>query len=214
VRLDLKHIGLGALAFILAAPALPAQSPTKVAIINIQGAIIATKDGTKAREAMNAKFGPRAKDMEARNGEVQKLRETFNKGANTMSAEAREKLSREIDDKQKKLQWDSEDLNNEMEQEQGKLVNEIGQRMIQVIDEYSKGQGFAVVLDVSTQQSPVLWAANGIDITQQIVDLYDKKFGAGAPPAAAAPGATSAAPAATKPIVPPVAPPKKPAGVK
>jgi len=214
VRLDLKHMGLGALAFVLTAPAIPAQSPTKVAIINIQGAIVATKDGNKAREAMNAKFGPRAKDMEGRNAEIQKLRETFNKGANTMAPDAREKLSRDIDDKQKKLQYDSEDLNTEMEQEQGKLVNEIGQRMIQVIDEYAKGQGFAVVLDVSTQQSPVLWAANGIDITQQIVDLYDKKFGAGAPPATANPGATSATPGAAKPATPPPAAPKKPAGVK
>jgi hypothetical protein len=60
----------------------------------------------------------------------------------------------------------------------------------------------------------VLWAANGIDITQQIVDLYDKKFGAGAAAApASAPGAAPAAPAA-KPAAPPAAAPKKPAGVK
>ena len=210
MRFDFKNVGLGALALALSATALPAQTPTKVAIINIQGAILATKDGAKAREAIRVKFEPRAKDMEGRNAEVQKLREQITKGANIMSAETREKLTREIDDKQKKLQWDSEDMQNELQQEEGKLVNEIGQRMIQVIDEYSKGQGFAIVLDVSTQQSPVLWAANGVDITQQIVEGYDKKFGSGA---AGAPGATPSAPAA-KPAAPPAAAPKKPAGVK
>jgi outer membrane protein len=209
VRFDFKTLGLGALTVALSATALQAQTPTKVAIINIQGAILATKDGAKAREAIRVKFEPRAKDMEGRNAEIQKLKEQITKGANTMSAEAREKITREIDDKQKKLQWDSEDMQNELQQEEGKLVNEIGQRMIQVIDEHAKAQGLAVVLDVSTQQSPVLWAANGVDITQQIVEMYDKKFGAGG----VAPAATPAAPGA-KPAAPPAAAPKKPAGVK
>ncbi|MBI4892828.1 MAG: OmpH family outer membrane protein [Acidobacteria bacterium] len=208
MRFDLKNVGLGALALALSAATLAAQTPTKVAIINIQGAILATKDGTKARDAMRVRFEPRAKDLEGRNAEIQKLREQITKGANTMSAENREKITREIDDKQKKLQWDSEDMQNELQQEEGKLINEIGQRMIQVIDEYSKGQGFAIVLDVSTQQSPVLWAANGIDITQQIVEGYDKKFGAGA-----APGSTPAAPAA-KPAAPPATSAPKPAAPK
>ena len=79
-----------------------------------------------------------------------------------------------------------------------------------MIDEYSKGQGFAIVLDVSTQQSPVLWAANGIDITQQIVELYDKKFGAGAAAPAASPSAPAAKPAGTPAVgAPKPAAPKK-----
>ena len=129
-----------------------------------------------------------------------------------MSAEAREKLSREIDDLQKKLQWDSEDMQNDLDQEQGKLVNSIGQRLLQVVDEYANANGFSVVLDVSAQQSPVLWAANGIDITQPIVELYDKKFGAGAAPLPAA-TSPSAAPK-TIPAAPLPAAAKKPGTTK
>ncbi len=191
-----------------AAALMPAQTPTKVAIINIQGAIVATRDGAKARESIQKKFEPRFKQVEAQNSEIQKLRNQLTTLANTASQEVRDKISREIDDKQKKLQWDSEDLQNDLQQEEGKLVNEIGQRMMQVIDEYAKAQGFALVLDVSSQQSPVLWAANGIDITQQIVELYDKRFGAGEAPAAK-PAAGAGAPAAAPPAAA-----KKPAGVK
>lgn len=211
MRFDAKQMGLTVLALILTAPALPAQGPTKVGIINIQGAIVTTKDGEKARNAIRVKYDPRAKDLETRNGELQKKKEALQKGANTLSAEASEKLRREIEDIQKKLQWDSDDLQQELQAEEGKLVNEIGQRMIQVIDEYAKAQALTIVLDVSTQQSPVLWAANGIDITQQIIELYDKKFGVSG--GAAAPAAAPAAPAA-KPAAPPAAAPKKPAGVK
>ncbi len=202
MKIDVKTLGLPVLALCLAAPGLRAQAPTKVAIINIQGAILATKDGDKARQALSTKFEGRTKGMESRAAEINKLREQLSKGANTMSADAREKLTRDIEDKQKRYQWDAEDLQNEIQQEEQKVVSEIGQRVVAIIDEYAKASGFALVLDVSSQQSPVLWAAAGIDISNEIVQLYDKKHGgdaAAAPPAAATKPATVPAP---KPAAP------------
>lgn len=209
MRIDAKHLGLAALALLAAAPAVQAQqAPTKVAIINIQSAILATKDGEKAREALRVKFEARSKDLESRMAEINKKREALQKSSNTLSAEARDKQTREIEDLQKKYQWDAEDFQSDVQQEEQKLVGEIGNRMISIIDEYSKGQNFALVLDVSSQQSPVLWAASGIEITRDIVELYDKKN----PPGATAPAATPTAKPATGTPATPAA--KKPAGVK
>jgi outer membrane protein len=208
VRIDAKHLGLAALALLAAAPAAPAQqAPSKVAIINIQSAILATKDGEKAREALRVKFESRSKDLEGRMAEINKKRETLQKAANTLSAEARDKQTREVEDLQKKYQWDAEDFQSDVQQEEQKLVGEIGNRMISIIDEYSKAGNFALVLDVSSQQSPVLWAASGIEITRDIVELYDKKILSGAPAATpvARPGGAPA------PAIPAA---KKPAGVK
>jgi outer membrane protein len=202
VRFSTTTWGRTLAACALLAPAASAQAPVKIGIINIQGAILATKDGEKARESIRTRYESRAKGLEARTAEIGKLREQFSKGANTMSAEARERLSREIDDKQKRLQWDSEDLQSELQQEEQRLVNEIGQRMGQIIDEHAKGNAFTIVLDVSGQSSPVLWATNGIDLTSQVVELYDKKFGGGAAAPAAAPPAArppAAAPPAAAP---------------
>jgi len=104
VPLTMAVVALG-----FVAPTAPAQTPNKVGIINMQGAMLATKDGEKARDAIRAKFEPKAKDLEGRMAEINRLQDQFNKGANTMSAEARDRLSRDIDDKKKKYQWDSED---------------------------------------------------------------------------------------------------------
>jgi hypothetical protein len=60
---------------------------------------------------------------------------------------------------------------------------------MQVIDKYARDRAYTLILDVSSQQSPVLYMANGIDVTADIVKAYD----------AAAPAAAPAAPAATKP---------------
>jgi len=209
VRIDAKYFGLAAIALLAVAPAAKAQqAPTKVAIINIQSAILATKDGEKAREAIRVKFEPRSKGMEARMADINRKRETLQKSTNTLSAEARDKQTRELDDLQKKYQWDAEDFQGELQQEEQKLVGEIGNRMITILDEFATAANLAVVLDVSSQQSPILWAASGIEITRDIVELYDKKHVV----AATAPAATPTAKPATPTAPPPAA--KKPAGVK
>lgn len=205
-------MGLPLLALALMAPDASAQAASSgIAIINIQSAILATKDGDKARNEIRTRFEPKAKLMEGRMAEINAKRQTLEKGANTMSAEQRDKLTKEVEDMQKKYQWDAEDMQQELGQSEQKFVSEIGNRMVTIIDEYAKAKNYALVVDVGGQQSPVIWAAAGIDITQAIVEAYDKKFGVSTSAApAAAPGATPAAPAA-KPASTPAAAPKKPA---
>lgn len=183
---------------------LPAQTgPSKVGIIHIQNAIVQTKDGQKAAADLNTKFAPRRQEVDAKQAELQKLEQQYRSGVNTMSDEAKTKLSRDIDQKRKTLQRDMDDANTELEQEQNRVLQELGQKMMVVIDKYARDNGYALILDVSAPQSPVLYASNTIDITSDIVGLYDK--GAALPAPA---GAAPAAPAAPKPAAPKPAAPK------
>jgi outer membrane protein len=80
-----------------------------------------------------------------------------------------------------------------------------------VVDRYAGEHGFALILDVSSPQTPVLFASNSIDITRDIVSLYDQSQGAA--PATAAPAAkpTAQAPKPAPPTAKPAAPPATPA---
>ena len=69
-----------------------------------------------------------------------------------------------------------------------------------VIDKYASDNGFAVVIDVSAQSSPILYASTSVDITRQIVELFDKNT----PAAAVAPVPAAPAPAPAKPKPAPV----------
>lgn len=203
-----RFVPIAALAAILCAPAPAQQAPTKIAVINIQAALIGTADGKKAAGDLQARFDPKRKILEGKQGEIAQLQQELNKGSNTMAEARRLDLTRQIDAKTKALQRDQQDAQEEFELEQNKILNELGQRMMVVIDKYAKDNQYAVVIDISSQQTPVLWAANGIDITKDIVGLYDKNA-----PSAVGGGAAAAAPAA--PAAPPAAPPKRvPGAVK
>ncbi len=173
-----------------------AQTPTKVGVISIQGAIISTKDGQKASQEWETKFGPKKKEFQTRESELGQLQDQLNKGGSVMAEDKRSQLAREIDEKKKRLDRDMQDAQEDFQGEQQKLFAAVGQRMIAVIEKYAKDNGYSMILDVSPQNTPVLYVATGVDITQEIVALYDKTTANGAPLTTAAPKTATPAPKA------------------
>ena len=169
-------------------------APTKVGIIHIQNAIIGTKDGQVAAKSLEERFMPRRKEVEKKQADIGAMQNQLRASSNTASEEVKNKLMRDIDVKQKSLQRDAEDFQAEVDQEQQKVLGELGGKIMAVIDKYATDNGYAIVIDVSSQQSPVLYAATAIDITREIVGLYDRNA-----PSAAKPPAPAAAPAAAPP---------------
>ncbi len=181
-----------------APPAGNTALPTKVAIIAIQQAILATKEGTAAGAAINQKYQPKKEEFDKRQRDIQALQDQLKKGSATMSDEAKAKIERDIDGKTKALQRDQQDTSTDYEEEMGKVFQELGNKMLEIIQQYSYQNGYAVVLDVSNQQTPVIWAAPSSNIIADIVKLYDQ-----AHPGSGAPATTAAKPSAPPKTNPP-----------
>jgi len=59
---------------------------------------------------------------------------------------------------------------------QADVIDRIGRKMVDVLDRYARENGYAVVLDSSAQSTPILYASTQIDVTQDIVRLYDQAY--------------------------------------
>jgi outer membrane protein len=189
--------------FVIPVAVACAMAQSKVGIVHIQNAIIGTKDGQKAAAALQAKFDPKRKELEKKQSDIAAKQAELSKGSNTMAEAKRQQLTREIDQLTKALQRDSEDAQAELEQEQNKILNELGQKLMVVLNSYAKEKAFSLVLDVSSQQTPVLYVAdNGVDITKEIVDLYDKNSPVPTTVTSAPAAAPTPAPAAKKTAAP------------
>ena len=181
-----------------------AQTPAKVAIIHVQNAILQTKDGQKAASELQGRFAPKKADLDKKQTDIAALQDTLRKGSATMSEDAKARLMRDIDANTKSLQRDTEDAQADLDQEQGKIMQDLGNKVMAVLEKYATGNGFALVLDVSNPQTPVLWASQTIDITSEIVKLYDQSNpGTGAPSAAKPAAAAAPKPAAPRPATAP-----------
>lgn len=194
--MNLKPLMLAAVTIAFAGTMFAQQ---KVATINIQAAILGTKEGQKAAADLGAKFQPKQKELEGKKAEIDQKRQQLNASSNTISEDARTKLAREIDGLTKALNREGEDYEAMLQAEQNKVLGDLYQRLNTVIQRYAKDNNIGVVLD-TTQQSNIVYVSDATDITQDVVALYDK--------AASAP-AVSPAPAGGAPAAP-----KKPAPAK
>ena len=199
-----------------AAPASSAAvaPPTKVGIINIQQAILSSNEGRRDFEALSKKYEPKQAELTRANAEIEELKKQLTNQGDKMADDARAKLVKQIDTKQRDLQHSAESAQADFQSEQNDLANKIGSKIMQVLDKYAKDNAYAVILDVSNQQSPVLWAdIRSVDVTDPIVAAYNTQSGVPAQPTATsarpAPPAGSTAPR-PKPAAPATAPPTTP----
>jgi outer membrane protein len=199
---SMKRLVPGILTILLLAGAtagMAQEAATKVAIINIQIAIAQSNDGQKAAADLQVKFQPKQQELSKAQQEITALQDQLRNQEKTLSDDARNRLLRSIDDKTRVFNRTNEDVTNEFQQAEQDAINEIGQRMMNVLGEYAEKNSYKIVLDVSSPQTPVLFADPSTDITRDIIDLYNQstaKPAASAAPPAASPAPT-AAPAAT-----------------
>jgi outer membrane protein len=177
------------------APATAATTPggAKVGIIDVQQVIVATNEGQRDFEQLQKKFDPKRSELQNLSKEVDSLKSQLNTQGEKMNEDARAKLVKDIEAKQKVLQRQAEDAQNEFQQEQNTIAQRILQKLGPVIDKYAKENGFGLLIDSSNPwpQGPVLWASGGVDISKFVVDQYNTVSGVPAQPKPANTGAAA-----------------------
>ena len=171
-----------------------APAAGKVAVINIQSAITGTSEGKQAAAELQSQFTPRQNELDNLRKQIDDLQNRLRNGATTLSDEEKARLQRQGESLTRVFQRKQQEMQDDANDAQREVVDRIGRKMLEVIDKYSKENGYSVVFDISAQNTPVVYAANQNDITQDIVRLFDQAY----PVKAAA----TPRPAAPKPAVP------------
>lgn len=168
-----------------------AITPAKIGIVNIQDAIIATNEGKKEFDALQARFAPKQTELQDLNKEVENLKKDLQAKSDKLNEEERAKQVKNLEVKQKTLQRNYDDAQSEFQTAEQEVVNRIGAKMLNVLEKYANANHYTVILDVSNPQTPILWSGPGTNITKELVDAYNAE----SPVTPAAPAAKPAAPA-------------------
>jgi outer membrane protein len=171
-----------------------ASVPAKIGIVGIQEAIINTNEGKKELDALQTRFGPRQSALKAQNDELEALKADLQAKGDKLNDEERANRIKVMTDKQKLLQRNGEDFQAEVQQAEQDVINRLGKKMLDVLEKFAKDNGYAVVLDVSNPQTPVLWASPATNITKELVEAYNAASPVAAQPRPATPARPSAPP--------------------
>src|SRR5467141_4193555 len=177
---------------------------TKIGVINVRQAIASTAEGKQAGAELQSQFAPRQNELEGLNKQINDLRQRIDSGTGKLSPEELARLQREGEVKARQIQRKQDEYQEDVNAAQAEVFDRIGRKMIDVLDRYARENGYVVVLDTSAQNTPILFASTNIDVTQDIIRLYDQaypvKAGATTPAKPARPAQKPAAqPPAAKP---------------
>lgn len=180
-----------------AGSAASTSAPMKVGVINVQVAITSTLEGKQAAAELQSQFAPRQTELDNLRKQIEDVQTRLRTGQTTLSDDEKARLARQGDQMTRAYQRKQQDSQDDFNEAQREVVDRIGRKMIDVLDKYSKENGFGVVFDTSAQSSPVVYAANQIDLTQEIIRLYDQDYPVKAA-ATPAPRTTTPRPAAPR----------------
>ena len=184
----------------------------KIAILNVRQAIIATTEGKEASAKLQSKFAAQQNDLQNMQKQIQELQNRLSNNQGT-PADEQARLQRQGELLTRQLQRKQDELNEEEIAAQSDVAENIGRKMLNVVDRYSREHGYVIALDISARGTPVVYRSSEIDITNDIVRLYDQAYpvkapGTSSPSGSAVPAAPGKAPSAG---AQPSTAPKKPA---
>jgi outer membrane protein len=199
------RLALAALAAFCLVPLAQAQAPAggappateagRVGILNFRQAIVATAEGKQASAELQSQFASRQTELENIRKQIEDGQKRLRDGERTLSDEEKIRLQRQIDQLTRLGQRKQEDFQEDLNAAQDEVLQRIGGKMIEVVDRYARENGYTLVLDVSAQTSPVIFASPTVNITQEIIRLHDQAHPVKAaapqqPPARPQPGQT------------------------
>jgi outer membrane protein len=171
----------------------------KTGVINIRQAIASTAEGKQAGAELQSQFAARQNELEGLNKQINDLRQRLDTGKGKISDEEQARLTRQGELMARQLQRKQEEYQEDVNAAQGEVFDRVGRKMVDVLDRYARENGYVVILDSSAQNTPILFASTNIDVTPDIVRLYDGAYPVKAGATTPKPAAKPAAPPAQKP---------------
>jgi outer membrane protein len=189
-----KVIAVSVLAMALGSGVAKAQ---KIAIIDMQGAVLNTADGKKAAQQIDAKFAPKKAELDQLQKDIATKQDQFAKTRGTMNATAVASAQAEIDSLTTSLKRKQEDAQQDLQEEENKVLGGIMPKLQQVINAYAAANQITVVVDSSANPNNLIYADASVNITPAILAGYEKAAGeAVTAPKTAAPTISSPRPPA------------------
>jgi outer membrane protein len=170
---------------VIALAALPLVSPkaasaqSRIAVVDVQTAVMQTEDGIRAQATLKKLFDKSQRDLDAKQEELQHAREDIERQARVLSREA---LARRTEDWQRRmveLQTLFVDYNKQLQKKQSELTGPILKKMIGIIARLAKKNGYDVIID----RSATPYARQDLDLTEQVVQMYNSGGGGADAPA-------------------------------
>jgi len=167
-------LGLVAAAgMLMASEGQAADSPVKVAFVDIQAVIAQSKEGLAARNKVAAEAAEKQKEISAKEAEIKQMDAELQKQSPVLSDAAKKEREEEIRRRLRDLKRLTEDFNRDLAKREAELVNDLLRDVTAVIRDYGKEKGYSLILEKG--QGGVIYGSDPADLTKDILERYNAR---------------------------------------
>jgi len=148
------------------------SAQTKLAVINLQRAVLESAEIQKASAALEAKYKPRQQDMEKVQKDLQNIQQQLQANQGKFTPQAEADLVAQGQRKQRELQRMTDDLQADVDRERNEILGKSTQRMQEVVKKLAEEKGYDVVVDISN----TIYYKPALEITSDALAAYNKAY--------------------------------------
>ena len=149
-----------------------APTPTKVAIINLQRAVLESAEIKKASTEMEAKFKPRSQQLEQLQADLNKIQQQLQSTTIKLTAQQEADLQAQGARKQREAQRIQEDLQADVDRERNEILSKSSMKMSAVVKKLAEDKGYDMVVDVSN----AIYFKPALEITNDAIAAYNQTY--------------------------------------
>jgi outer membrane protein len=149
-----------------------AAAPAKVAIINLQRAVLESAEIKKASAEMEAKFKPRSQQLEQLQADLARIQQQLQSTTIKLTAQQEADLQTSGARKQREAQRLQEDLQADVDRERNEILSKSSMKMSAVVKKLAEEKGYDMVVDVSN----TIYFKPALEITNDAIAAYNQAY--------------------------------------
>jgi outer membrane protein len=163
-------IRAGLLCLVLAPLATVASAQLKIAVVNVQKAMLDSDELKKVSAEIEARYKPRQDELQKLQNDLQSIQQQLQ--SNKLTPQAQADLQLQGQRKQRDAQRLSDDLQQEFDRDRQDILGKSAQKMQEIVKKLADEKGYDLVVDVSQ----TLFFKPALDVTADALAAYNKAY--------------------------------------
>lgn len=155
--------------------ALTASAETKIAVVDLQGALMRTDDGMSAAATLRGYTQSRQSDLDRTQKQLAKEESELRKQAMVLSRGSLQRRTEHWQRRMVDVQTKYIEYNKALQKKQADMMNPITKKLFAAVRKAALRKGYDIVVD----RAAVPFARSDLDLTDMVVQIYNAGGGGG-----------------------------------
>jgi outer membrane protein len=165
----MRNLSIMLTAVLMTLPGL-ALAEKKIAFVNPMQAISQSEQVQASQMEMQSDMGDEREKLQKLQREIQQIQKKLQKESMTLSDKEKQNLQDKRESKMIEARQLSKLVQKRMQGEQQEIVKEMRPKVMKAVEEIANEQGYDVVLNIQA----IMYAEDGMDITKQVVQKLNE----------------------------------------